>query len=358
MKNLNFRPNLLLSMIVAVVALALMLHACTKENPSPAGNQQAELTAGDLKISQAIQAFKVKMDYQKDNPGYKSGETMQMDSAIWYIDATINYYYSKANHPFARLHRDTSYIALSINIDMTAAYEDVVSAYDVTLTRLSESYYAIEGENKQFIMAQVDDAGTLPGNKRNLRFITITGTGTLSGNDFTEDEAYLYDHLADYDCYGDSAVGAPKIFEAYLNNFYNTNPNPAIHYYFIGLPTIVEFSYQEHQLNVPLTNYLDYKIFAAASDVAHITNDTKCLEWNQNGAEVHEMQFYYDYLKELIDEESLSQNSQNLYYAPSTMILSTEESNGNTHTIFMTPTIHFKKRLVAYSLVLEPAPID
>lgn len=58
MKNLNFPQNIVLSMIVAVVAVALMLHACTKEYPSPDGNQQAELSADDLKISQAIQAFK------------------------------------------------------------------------------------------------------------------------------------------------------------------------------------------------------------------------------------------------------------------------------------------------------------
>lgn len=154
MKNLNFRPNLLLSMIVAVVALALMLHACTKENPSPAGKQQVELSADDLKISQAIQAFKTKMDYQKDNPGYKSGETMSVDSARWYLDAVFNYSYAYTEESFETFNSGTFQITLEKN-GQRIDFNEICLAFDDLKQQTLLIYYDTEGDEKELYVSNM-----------------------------------------------------------------------------------------------------------------------------------------------------------------------------------------------------------
>jgi len=347
--------------LIALVVGAVVLHSCKKENPLHTQSQQTNLTEQDIQINNAIANFLAKVDYHRESPGYKSEESLSIDSAIWYIDAAINYTYAIANHPFAQLHRDTSFIEMGVLESYEAAITEVVEAYDGTISKFSQKYHAIEGENKQFIMANVEDMGPLPENKQSLRIITITGTGTFGpGGDFEEDEAYLFDRDATIDCfYGIPSSGAPIIFETYLNNHYNAEPTGNWHWAFIGYETVVVFYYQDHQLNTTLTNYLDYKIFAASDAVETIDEETECLEWNQDLSGNHEMQFYYDYLKELIDEWMASgQNTGNLNYTPLSIIESDDVTNQySIRIISHIPKIHFKRRVKAYTEVNEP-PIE
>jgi hypothetical protein len=333
--------------IFALFAVAVLMHSCKKEGTFKTESNPAMLSGQDVQINNAIQNFMAKVDYIRENPGYKSGEYLSIDSAIWYIDAALNYNYAKANHPFAELHRDTSFVEMGVLESYEAAINEVVGAYGGSLSWLSQKYHAIEGDNKQFIMANVEDMGPLPDNKRSLRIITITGTGTFARSEvFGEDEAYLFNRAATFDCEGESALSAPKIFDTYLNNHYNPDPaNNDCRWYFYGSIDMVDYKYEEHQLLNPVDNYLDYKIFAASQYVNPITEVTRCLEWDQELSGIHEMQFYYDYLKELIDEWMASgQNTHNRRFAPSSIIDSKDVTNNYRRTIWHEPKIEFKKR--------------
>jgi len=252
-----------------------VFYSCGKQDAGdPSNLETSALSNQDVKINNLIQSFRAKMDYIRENPEYKSGEVMEVDSAIWYIDATLNYYYAKANHSYGVMHIDTIYLEMNVLDSYDAMYEEVFASYDASLYGLSEKYYAIEGENKQFIMAIVEDMGPLPYNKRNLRVTTFTGTGnTLQSDDFGQDEAYHWNKNATVDCFGVPAPGgAPIIFESMLNNHYNPEPGNNCRWYFFGASATLTFYYEDYQLNDPLTNYLDYKIFAASQSVEPITS--------------------------------------------------------------------------------------
>jgi hypothetical protein len=332
--------------------LVILLSSCNKD----ARENRTYPQQPDFNPASLITNFSQKMDDFKKGIPLKSGERLSIDSAIWYIDATLNYYYAKANHPFGVLHIDTTYVEMNVLGSYEAMYAEVFASYDASLYGFGDKYYAIEGENKQFIMAIVDDLGPLTNNKRKLSIITLTGTGSpTQSDDFGEDDAYYFNRGANTNCFGfPTQGGAPEIFEEMLNNHYNPDPGNNCRWYFYGAIATKTFDYLEYPLNDPLTNYLDYKIFAASQSVATITWETECLEWNQNNSGIHEMQFYYDNLIVLIDVWLASeQNTNNLKFASST-IDSFDRSVNGYRLIKHIPTITFRKRGMACTIAVQP----
>jgi hypothetical protein len=197
------------------------------------------------------------------------------------------------------------------------------------------------------MMAMVEDMGALPGNKHKLRIITVTGTGVFNfDGDFGDTEQYRYEHNVDFDCEGNWIYSnAPQVFEAKLGFHYNPPPAINCRWFFHGIADSVIFLYSDYQLNDPLTNYLDYKIFAAYEGVAAFDSLTECLVYNYNGSGIHEMQFYYDYLKELIDDwVNSAQNTSNRVFSSSKILGKDIEDIEGLRDIFHEPKVLFRKR--------------
>ena len=127
--------------------LLVFIGACSKEEPK--NNQEFKESIEDP--TGLIKSFVHKMEMHKEGSILKSGQAMTVDSAIWYIDATINYTYANASHPFAKIHRDTIYIEMKLVNSYEASYEDVVDVYNSYLNALSLVYYEeVDDENKKF----------------------------------------------------------------------------------------------------------------------------------------------------------------------------------------------------------------
>lgn len=334
--------------MIAAAMVAAMFFACSKES-SKLNEHVSAIEEPD--VSLLVQNFTQRMHEHKTGISLKSEESISIDSAIWYIDATLNFTYANGNHPFARLHWDTVFIQMDVLNSFEAMYQQVFESYDASLDGLAERYHAITGENKQFMMALVEDMGALPGNKRNLRIITVTGTGTLEhSGEFGELEAYRFEHFAEHDCFGNDTLGAPKIFEALLYQHFNSPPTNNCRWYFYGAKDSLVVNYWDHPLNSTFMNYLDYKIFAASQAVAPIDDLTECLEYNYNNSGIHEMQFYYDHKKDFINAwVSSSQNTGNLKFAGS-LIKSEDEYFEYLRYIWHVPTFYFRKRCLECSV--------
>lgn len=366
MKHLSRQRQIfrLFSAILAALMITsvVMFNACSKQEANQPQNSDLvpELSAYDQLLANKIEGFKQTMDDIHEHPGFKSGEKMIVDSAIWYIGATINYTYSNAGYPFAKLHRDTAYFEMELLNSYEATIEKIVESYDASLTKLSQSYYELPDADKKFIMATVSNTGNTPIGNAELRIITITGTGTLTNSQFEEDEAYRFNMNAIQDCfYGLPNQGAPKIFEVYLDAHFIPEPTGNWHWFFYGEETVFTLDYNEFVLNEVKTNYLDYKIFAASNAFDPPIGDlTECLEFDQNGSGIHEMQFYYDYLVEIIEEE-MGAYSSYLYYTPKSKIESKDEDNTNyVREIWHLPQIHLQRRGIAYNASIEPPISD
>ncbi|HOI31737.1 MAG: hypothetical protein PHG67_12905 [Bacteroidales bacterium] len=298
------------------------------------------------------------MQAWKQGVPYKSGEKISLDSAIWYIDATLNYYYANSNATSAKFHRDTVYVEMKLVNDYEAMCQQVFASYDESLSRLAEKYHAISSENKRFIMAMINDAGSLPDNKRKLQIVTVSGIGSLqNAGDFENDETFRYEDYAVWDCFGNLInTNAPNTFEAALFQFYNPDPGSNCSWAFYGSTETLQINYLDHQLNNPLVNYLDYKVFAASEAVAAFDDFTECLEYDYNSSGIHEMQFYFDYKKAFINEWlNSAQNTANKRFAMAN-IESVYEND--VQTIYHIPTFYFRKRMKVCGVAIEIPPID
>ena len=248
---------------------------------------------------------------------------------------------------------------------MKTLLTEVFESYELSLIRVGNKYYATTGDNKKFVMATVSDAGLLANGKRNLRISTLTGTGlaTQSG-DFGNDEKYLFNGDATINCNGAQSLSATKMFEVKLLSHFEPTPPTGCRYFFFGLESTLQPKYTDpgNQLNTTLTNYLDYKIFAASDAVLNnpINDEIMCLDYNHSN-DVHEMQFYFDHLVTFANEwlNKPGNTGYNKKWFSDSDIVSFDESNpSQIREIWHEPTLIFKKRGYTCDPVNNYFPVD
>jgi hypothetical protein len=94
------------------------------------------------------------MEYLRNNPHYKSGETMSVDSAVWYIEAALNYTYARAGNDFANVIGDSAKITIPA-VGGEIAMDDLPVVYEQFLDSLRAKYYSVQSENKKLIMVNM-----------------------------------------------------------------------------------------------------------------------------------------------------------------------------------------------------------
>lgn len=104
-------------LLIMVLASGLLMTRCSKDE----NRQQVQFQANE-DPSGLINNFVQQMALYNKGVMLKSGQRMSVDSAVWYIDAALNYTYADAGHAFARLHRDTLYTEMSLVNGYEAAY--------------------------------------------------------------------------------------------------------------------------------------------------------------------------------------------------------------------------------------------
>lgn len=134
--------------IVSLLVLALFFVQCSKSDETIKTNvNETQLSAFDQKINSMVKDFKSKL-----NSDLKSGETMSMDSSLWYISTTINATYGNpANGDLSpqKTHIDTISTDLS-SYNGSISMEDINELYTEILDSIRMIYYGIAEEDKQF----------------------------------------------------------------------------------------------------------------------------------------------------------------------------------------------------------------
>ncbi len=331
-------------LFLATCFLAGTFNSCNKETIQ-SENSSAEVS--DESVIRLLSNFTDAYSSFQNGKLLKSGQKIDLDSVIWYIDGAINYNYASGEFSFGKFHKDTVYVEVALDPNMKAMIEDVLKLYGESLQLIGSKYYAISGENRKFVMATVSDAGTLPNGKRKLKIATLTGTGFPVSGNFGPDENYKYNRGALYNCDGIPSSGAPEVFELMLSDHFNTTPPTGCRVFYYGTESALEIHYESHRLNTTLTNYLDYKIFAASDNVLPITNVTECLEYDQDGSGIHEMQFYLDYLIDFVNQwldQPGNSGTNRKWFAGSNIISKSEVNDFNEKGIWHVPTLLLKKR--------------
>ncbi|OYT14247.1 MAG: hypothetical protein B6I19_00675, partial [Bacteroidetes bacterium 4572_114] len=130
----------LLLPIAGMFIIAAIFVSCSKQDQTELTGSPPEISQSkaDIRIENKIRAFKIKLEHLRENPQFKSGETIEVDSAVWYIEAASNQTYGDAGTPFGELVVD------SFNIEVAATngevqLNDLLTAYDEMISGLSDS---------------------------------------------------------------------------------------------------------------------------------------------------------------------------------------------------------------------------
>ncbi len=271
--------------IAGMIMLAAIIVSCSKqEQTEPVGSSpEIYQSNADVQIENKIKAFKSKLEFLRENPTFKSGETIAVDSAVWYIEAASNQTYADAG---------TSYVELvidSFNIEIATAnnevqLNDLLTAYDEMIDGLSESYDAIPDENKQLV---VNDVSLKSQDEGTATFGVTAGFG-VEGDDGTSgifDHAWYYGELlSDCNFNYPGTDAAEKIEDKIIARKGTPSPNT---YYTDEEPVFflaTEFPNTEDLF--PWDNMYDYYMFCCMDDYANIwPNVHTCVS-------VDEMNFY------------------------------------------------------------------
>ncbi|MFA5478011.1 MAG: hypothetical protein WC271_15060, partial [Bacteroidales bacterium] len=137
---------------------AATIYSCSKQEQTKPTTTEISQSDADILMENKIRAFKSKMEFLRENPSYKSGESMSVDSAVWYMEAASNYTYADGASAFNKAISDTFSIVFDA-INGTVFLNDVVEAYDDMIQNLSAAYQALPDENKHLVANDVTLTG-------------------------------------------------------------------------------------------------------------------------------------------------------------------------------------------------------
>ena len=147
----------LLLPIAGMFIIAAIFVSCSKQEQTELTGSSPEISQSkaDILIENKIRDFKSKLEHLRENPQLKSGETMTVDSVVWYVEAALNYTYARAGIPFDRIIRDSAKITIPVN-NQGVLLADVDLAYQQVKDSLSAKYHAIASEDKSLMMVDIE----------------------------------------------------------------------------------------------------------------------------------------------------------------------------------------------------------
>lgn len=143
-------------LLTAALAIALIVGACSKETGEIEKPQSP--MSFDLKVSNNIKGFIEKIDYQQMNPMFKSMETIEADSALWYLESTFNYCYGFPNEFYSKFEVDTLGFILELTADGKVNLTMLASKFQQMIEEITIVYQNVDFEEKGLSMINLQYA--------------------------------------------------------------------------------------------------------------------------------------------------------------------------------------------------------
>ena len=128
MKKINLIYGLSLLVIITGI---LIVNSCKKQEVVEQINCDKQQTNDNKKaklVYNKVINFLDKIMYIKENPGYKSGEQMSVDSALWNLNAGLNFAVCNPDEKYDNFYVDSAFVQLPVSGDIVNL-EDVVNTY-------------------------------------------------------------------------------------------------------------------------------------------------------------------------------------------------------------------------------------
>ncbi len=132
MKHFNFFSTVL---DVVMISSAPILKACSKqENIGQTTNPEAVyMNAADIQFQNNLLRFKDKVEYIRENPGFKSGASMEVDSVVWYLEALFNAVYAYPDEKYSYSVTDTATFQVTLDAEGLVSLNELSAKYDELL---------------------------------------------------------------------------------------------------------------------------------------------------------------------------------------------------------------------------------
>lgn len=321
---------------LAVLLFAAVIYSCSKQDQTEPTSSATEISQSkaDILIENKIKAFKGKMEFLRENPSYKSGETMSVDSAVWYMEALSNYNYSHSGKIYDEFMLDSFSIILPTNND-EIQLNDMLVAYDEMINSLSEYYSLIQAEDKYLIANDVS-LNSMETGMTTLDIVAGFGIDQATGTNNLFDKEWWYgDYAGDCDFNLQGTDAAEQIEDKILLR--KGTPHPNIRYTDVQTFEIFAWDYENTEDLIPGDNMYDFWMFHMFDPYAGgWPNVHYCVS-------VEEMNFYL-----LAAEYILSHDQPQFVRPPGKTLMTIDIRGESSYTQDGTTAIHWA--IVSYGI--------
>jgi hypothetical protein len=139
------RKTLCAFIVLIGISLLFSMNACKKE-------QQKQQNKSELSNELSQQVLKLVDNFIKNKSSkLKDGESLSVDSTIWYLETAMNATYARMDSITKVLLTDSAFISIPMNRDGTINLSDVYTAYNQLVDSLSVFYYSVNGDKSVLV---------------------------------------------------------------------------------------------------------------------------------------------------------------------------------------------------------------
>ena len=260
------------------------MNSCSKQETEVKQNEPC-VTQADKAFVSKIVNFKQKVDYIRENPHYKSGESMEVDSVVWYFEALFNAKYAFTDEQYIKTETKTDSLSIGINLNNNVDMDEIANAYDEFLTKVKSMYNQSTLNNKELILLDLEISRTgISEAVINIRPVFgEKGIMTINYDPFDDDDYWYYGEFkgdCDLSVYEDTDA-AQKIAGAVMANRPIFLPCPGCYYTYSDIDTVNLEGYEYQNSNG------EYLIFYIVRPDGNFTPDDKCLEPDEMNFHFH-----------------------------------------------------------------------
>jgi hypothetical protein len=276
---------------IALIALLatgiLFLTYCSKEyavDPAVNQNECEQMAEADFAVMNKLVAFRDKVQYFRENPGYKSGEMLTPEDAVWNLETLFNATYGFPDEQYGRTKSDTVVLYIDINSIGDILLDDVVAMYDDLIALVTQYYYNSGYDQKGFLLLHLTQ-GDISYGQMEIELRAVTGEKSDGWQPFSDDDSWWFcEHMGDCNWNNPGIDAADTIAGSLMAHKPLVSPPPG--YRFVYGPNEVINLFGHEYLN----ENNEYLIFYIEREDGNFTWEDKCLHLVN---EVNELNFHF-----------------------------------------------------------------
>ena len=309
---------------ILIAGMLLFFFSCSKDEIKSENQNQPAQTTLEQQVFKAIKDFKQKVAYYEENSMYKSGETVNADSAMLLLEGTINFSHAFTSDLYNEFLAEDLTLVVPKNENGEVVIDVLVQKYLEMKADITTVYYNSSFENKGLVVVDLLETAR-DDDEITISVAVITGDrsndppppdpqlgGPFEAGDnwwYGENEGKCYDTITTSDA-------AQELFAAMSQYIYDYNQSHGIATFF-PVQTHYFMGGDKKALRRPndvMDNHVDFYMYNAYDEYG-ISDDTLCVEWPEGN-------LYYQYLKYLLYNKMKDSLQSNNYwcYQPAQII--------------------------------------